>query len=48
MRPLQTQHRHGYSLIELVVSMGSATMLLVGLTSTIFISSRAFDGIAWR
>lgn len=44
MRQIQTRPRPGYSLIELVVSMGSATMLLVGLASTIFISSRALDG----
>ena len=36
--------RHGYTLIEFMVSMVSATLLLAGLASCLFIALRAFDG----
>lgn len=34
----------GYTLIELIVSMGVASVLLVGLPSSIYIASQAFSG----
>lgn len=36
-------HYRGHTLVELVAAMGSATLLLAGLASTIFIASRALD-----
>lgn len=36
--------RRGYTFIELLVSMGAATILLAGLPSCIFIVTQSFDG----
>lgn len=35
--------RSGYTLIELVVSMGAATLLMSGLASTLFLVTNVFD-----
>ncbi len=40
----QRRLRRGYSLLELIVGMMSATLLMAGLASSLFISSRALDG----
>ena len=36
--------RHGYTLSELIVSLASASLLMVGLASCLLISARVFDG----
>lgn len=45
-KPLRLRSRrgHGYTLIELVVSMPAATLLMASLASTLFIASQAFEG----
>lgn len=40
----QISSRRGYTLVELLISMGTAAVLLVGLPSCIFIVSQAFSG----
>ena len=40
---IQAKTRSGHTLIELVMAMSAATMLMGGLASTIYISSRALD-----
>lgn len=40
----QTRARRAYTLIELIVSMGAATMLMGGLASSIYLSSQALNG----
>lgn len=35
--------RPGYSLIEMVVALGSASVLVVGLSSTLYVSARSLD-----
>lgn len=37
--------RPGYTLVELIISMGAATMLMAGMASTLFISSQAMNGV---
>lgn len=43
MRHIPPRRRRGYTLIELIVSMGSATMLIAGLASALFTSSSAMS-----
>ena len=42
--PRRRRARPGHTLIELVASMGSATLLMVGLASTLYVSGRALEG----
>lgn len=44
MSGVYNKNRSGHTLIELVVATASAALLLGGLASTIYISSRALDG----
>ena len=44
MSGIHSRNRAGHTLIELVMAMGLAAMLMGGLASTIYISSRALDG----
>lgn len=38
-----TDRRHAYTLVELVISMSLATLLITGLSSSLFIATAAFD-----
>ena len=38
-----SHERSGYTLVELMVSMGSASVLMAGLASCIYVASLAFD-----
>lgn len=42
--PRLRPRRRGYTLIELVISAGAASVLVVGLASALVLSSQAFDG----
>ena len=44
MSGIQTKNRAGHTLIELLIAMGSATFLMGGMASTIYIASHALDG----
>ena len=44
MSGVHTKNRSGHTLVELVMAMGSATFLMGGLASTIYIASHALDG----
>lgn len=41
----QRFHRTGYTLVELIISVGAATMLMAGMASTLFISSQSMNGV---
>jgi hypothetical protein len=41
MNSHRTQRRDGYTLLELIVSSSAASVLMVGMASTLVISSRA-------